>query len=245
MGKIGEGVHDIYKERASKGGDVLWHVTIKGQDELAPGIPLHMSLKVFPDKKEMDIDDLKKKVEMFGIQPPKPEKLTFETTIFTSERDGKKYYMLLVHGTDKECKEFYESLRHVGTTYKKFTPHVTIDKGLYDKINEEGLKPSEVMFGNLCIEAGAGNTVHAFNKSEKLSIVRETIRLNTDLREHSKINMLNDEFLINYLQDNPSLEREVMKKHEERLKAHFGNDHKLIQIAWEKGLAEAYKTKGK
>ena len=242
MGKLGEGVHDVYKERASKGGDVLWHVTIKGQDELSPGIPLHMSLKVFQDKDEMDLDDIKHKVEIFDIRPPKPEKLEFKTTIFTSERDGKQYYMLMVSGTDKEYAEFYESLKNVGTVYKKFMPHITIDKGLYDKINEEGLKPGEVSFSNLCIEAGTGNTVYAFNKSERLNIVRETAMLNCNF-EYSKIIMLSDSLLNNFLKDNPSLEKEIMKKHEERIKAHFGDDTRLIYIAWEKGLKEAYKAK--
>lgn len=243
MSKIGEGVHNIYKERASKGGDVLWHVTVKGQNELAPGIPLHMSLKVFEDKKDMDLDEIKRKVEEFDIRPPKPEKLSFKTTVFTSERDGIKYYMLLLEGTDKAYADFYESLKHCGTVYKKFMPHITIDKGLYDKINAEGIKAEEVMFGNLCIEAGAGNTIHAFNKSEKLNVIRETILLNSELRAHFKSLRLSDKILENYLQDNPSLEKEVMKKHEERLKVHFGDDQKLIRIALERGIEEAYKSK--
>jgi hypothetical protein len=168
MSKIGEGVHDGYKQRAAAGGDVLWHVTIKGQNELAPGIPLHMSLKVFDDNKDMDVEEIKRKVEQFDIRPPKPEKLDFKTTIFTSKKDGKDYYMLLVTGTDQAYKEFYDNMKHCGTVYDKFMPHITIDKGLYEKINSEGIKPEEVMFGNLCIERGAGNTIHAFNKSEDL-----------------------------------------------------------------------------
>jgi hypothetical protein len=243
MGKLGEGVHDGYKQRASKGGDVLWHVTIKGQNELSPGIPLHMSLKVFESQKDMDMDEIKHKVALYDIRPPKPEKLSFKTTIFTSEKDGKDYYMLLVHGTDKEYSEFYDDMKHVGTVYKKFMPHITIDKGLYDKINDEGLKPEEVIFGNLCIEAGTGNTVYAFNKAERLSIVREIVGMSIELKKSFRISHLNDELLNNYLQDHPSLEREVMKKHEERIKAHFGTDKKLIHIAWESGLREAYKAK--
>jgi hypothetical protein len=168
MSKIGEGVHNVYKERAAAGGDVLWYVTIKGQEELAPGIPLHMSLKVFMDKKELDLQEIKAKVKEFDIHRPDPSKLTFKTTIFTSERDGKEYYMLLIHGVDKAYSEFYESLKHCGTVYKKFMPHVTIDKGLYDKINEEGLKPEEVSFSTLSVEAGSGNTIHRFEKSEDL-----------------------------------------------------------------------------
>ena len=162
--KLGEGVHEGYKERASKGGDVLWYATIKGQKELAPGIPLHMSLKVFEDKKQMDLDEIKQKVKEFEINTPNPKDLTFKTTIFTSERDGKKYYMLLVNGVDSSYSRFYDEFKHTGTVYKKFMPHVTIDKGLYDKINEEGLIPEEVSFSDLSAEYGAGNTIHSLIK---------------------------------------------------------------------------------
>ena len=165
--KLGEGVHDNYKQRASKGGDVLWHVTIKGQKELAPGIPLHMSLKVFEDKKDMDLDEIKEKIKKIDVQTPNPRDLTFKTTIFTSERDGKKYYMLLVNGTDKAYSDFYEDFKHTGTVYKKFMPHITLDKGLYDKINKEGLKPEEICFGELSVEHGTGNTIFSFKKSEE------------------------------------------------------------------------------
>lgn len=242
MSKLGDGVHDSYKERAQQGGDILWHATIKGQTELAPGIPLHMSLKVFSDKKEMNLNEIKHKVELHDIRPPKPEKLSFKTTIFTSEFDGKQHYMLLIGGTDKAYSDFYEDFKHCGTVYKKFMPHITIDKGLYDKINEEGLKPEEVMFSNLTVEAGAGNTIYAFNKSETLNIVRDMARFHSDTNS-LRITMMDDFTLTKFLQDNPGMEQQALEKHGQRLKAHFGNDLRLIQIAWEKGLEAAYRAK--
>jgi hypothetical protein len=246
MGKLGEGVHDIYKERAAAGGDVLWYVTIKGQSELAPGIPLHMSLKVFLDKKDMDLKEIKAKVKKFDIQTPDPKKLKYNTTIFTSKRDGNKYYMLKLEGTDKSYEDFYNSMKHVGTVYEKFMPHITIDKGLYDKINEEGIKPEEVTFDHLSIEAGSGNTVHTFEKSELLTptIVRETIMLDLSLMTgHKKAAFLPDEFLENYLKDNPGLKEKVIEKHDQRLSHHFGGDLELITFAWEHGLDKAYAHK--
>ena len=176
MGKIGEGVHDVYKERARAGGDVLWYVKIKDQKWLSDGIPLHMSLKVFEDKKDMNVDEIKQKVKEFNIQSPDPKALKYKTTVFTSKRDGKQYYMLMIEGTDKSYEDFYESLKHCGTVYDKFMPHVTIDKGLYDKINEEGLKPEEVKFSTLSIEHGAGNTVHRFQKSEVDDLQKSVFR---------------------------------------------------------------------
>jgi len=239
---IGDGVHDVYKERAHKGGDVLWHVTIKGQKELTKGIPLHMSLKVFEDKKDMNLDEIKDKVKQFDIKTPNPEKLKFKTTIFTSDRDEKKYYMLTMEGTDKAYEDFYDSLKHCGTVYKKFIPHITIDKDLYDRINEEGLKPEEVMFEELTIEYGAGNTVHEFEKSENfVSLVKETILLNCDLQKHLKVISLDSEFVFNYLQDNVDLKEQILRKHEDRIQHHFGDDKEALDFAMKHGIAEAYK----
>jgi hypothetical protein len=242
----GDGVHNIYKERASKGGDILWHATIKGRKELTEGIPLHMSLKVFEDKKDMNLDELKNKVEEFKIKTPDPEKLTFETTIFTSERDGKKYYMLLVHGTDESYKNFYESLKHTGTVYKKFMAHITIDKVLYDQINEEGLKPSEVKFDTLSIEAGAGNTIYEFRKSENyFEVVRETIALHPEFKKYEIATLLDEHFLAKYLNDRPGLDERILKKHEDRIYHHFGEDKEAIDHALKNGIRETYLLIGK
>lgn len=238
---LGEGVHNVYEERAKKGGDVLWHVTIKGRKNLTENVPLHMSLKVFEDKKDMNLKDIKSKVKEFNITTPDPKKLKFETTIFTSERDGKKYFMLKIYGTDKSYENFYDSLKHCGTTYKQFMPHVTIDKDLYDQINREGLKPEEVKFGDLTIEHGAGNTIHEFKKSEDyLSLVKETILLNSDLEKFSTIICLDSKILSNYLQDSPYLEEQIFKKHEDRIYHHFGESAEAVELAWKHGIDETY-----
>jgi 2'-5' RNA ligase len=237
----GDGVHDIYKERAQKGGDVLWHVTIKDRKELMEGIPLHMSLKVFEDKKDMNLDEIKQKVKEFQIKTPKPEDLTFKTTIFTSERDGKKYYMLLVEGTDKSYKDFYESLKHCGTVYKKFMAHITIDKDLYDQINQEGLGPEEIKFNDLTIEAGSGNTIYEFRKSENfLEVIRETIALNPEFSKYEVATLLNEECLSKYLSDRPGLDEQILKKHEDRIKHHFGDDLEAVNHAFKNGIRETY-----
>lgn len=238
---IGEGVHNIYKERAQKGGDILWHVTIKGRRELAKGIPLHMSLKVFEDKKDMDIEELKRKVKEFSIKTPDPKKLSFKTTIFTSERDGKKYYMLLIEGADKEYGEFYESLKHCGTVYKKFMPHITIDKDLYEQINENGLKSDEIHFDALTIEAGSGNTVFEFKdleKSENFVQIMKDAAFYTDLRDSAIIALPNNLFK-NWLQDNPESKMEIFAKHEDRVRFHFGTEE-IAKYAIQHGIDKAY-----
>jgi hypothetical protein len=226
---IGEGIHDIYRERAQKGGDILWPVKIKGQSELTEGISLHMSLKVFEDKKEMKLDEIKRKIREFGIKTPDSKKLRFKTTIFTSDRDGKQYYMLLVKNTDGAYEKFYDSMKHCGTVYEKFIPHITIDKGLYDKINEEGLKPEEVVFDNLSVEFGAGNTIYELKKSlgeDYYEVARENAFYVNSLFGSSVVSLPENSFK-NWLKDNPNLEREILKKHEKRSLLHFGHDSAL------------------
>lgn len=243
MAKLGEGVHNVYKERAHKGGDILWHVTVKGQSELTKGIPLHMSLKVFEDKKEMKLDEIKAKIAEMGISKPDPSKLSFKTTIFTSDRDGKKYYMLLISGTDASYEKFYESMKHCGTVYKKFMPHITIDKGLYEKINEEGLKPEEVEFSPLSIEYGAGNTVYEFKKSldneTYVEILKDSTFYLNELFGSSVVSLPNDLFK-NWLQDNPSLEDKLLQKHEGRAAIHFGKNTELYEHALHNGIKKTY-----
>jgi len=238
---LGEGVHNVYKERAHKGGDVLWHVTIKGQKELTEGIPLHMSLKVFDDKKDMDLVEIKRKVKQFKIEKPNPEKLKFKTTVFTSQIDGNKYYMLLVEGCDPSYKEFYDSMKHCGTVYKEFMAHVTIDKGLYDKINEEGLKPREIKFSELTIEAGAGNTIHEFRKSaaEDVDLMREAAWYVNHIRDSIVLSLTNEQFK-NWLDDNPMCKKEILDEHEKRAHFHFGQDEQLYKHALFNGILKTY-----
>jgi len=161
---LGQGVHEGYQQRAKQGGDVLFHVKLKGRTYLTNDIPLHMSLKVFSNKDEMDLAEIKAKVKEFDIKAPDP--------IFTSENDGKEYFMLLCEGCPDNYEKFYHSFGNKGTRYKNFMSHVTIDKLLYDAINEDGVKAEEIEFSPLTVEHGADNTVHIFEdsleKSEEL-----------------------------------------------------------------------------
>lgn len=238
---IGEGVHKEYKEKARKGGDILWHVTIKGRKELAEGIPLHMSLKVFGDKSEMDMEEIKRKVVEFKIRTPSPDKLTFKTDIFHVKVSNKDYYMLMVEGCDKEYKEFYDSMKHCGTVYDKFMTHITIDKELYDQINEEGLESGEIKFDDLSVEFGSGNTVLEFSdleKSEHFIKIMKEVAFYTDLRD-SIVIALPDTLFKNWLMDNPEGKAELLQKHEERIRFHFKNES-VIKYAVEHGIEKAY-----
>ena len=166
--KATDKIPDSYKEEASKGYDVLFRVKIKGKSELTDGIPLHMSLKIFKDPKEFDIEKLKKIIKDNDIVAPNNQDLEFKPTIFTSERNGQEYHMLVIIGLDDRYGKLYREYKDVGITYRKFMPHITINKEIYDDIVANGIKADDVEFGELLIEAGPENTICSFSKSQDL-----------------------------------------------------------------------------
>ena len=131
-------------------------------------IPLHMSLKIFGNPKEFDLDEMKEYVKEHDICSPDPKDLTFKPIIFTAEVSKLDYYMLKIEGLPPKYKALYDHYGHVGNVYKNFMTHVTIDKVLYDDLKENGVTADDIEFGPLTLEHGANNPVHTFEKSEKL-----------------------------------------------------------------------------
>jgi hypothetical protein len=167
--KHGVGVHSDYKEQAKKGCDVLFCVKIRGREKLVDEIPLHMSLKIFDNPEEFDLDELKEYVREHDICSPDPKDLKFTPIIFTAEKSKLDYYMLKIEGLPQKYEDLYNHYKHVGNVYKNFMTHVTIDKKLYEDLKENTLKPEEIEFGPLTLEHGTGNTIHTFEKSEKMT----------------------------------------------------------------------------
>lgn len=162
----GTGVGKEYKDSANNSANVMWRAKVKGRKMLADNIPLHMSLKTFDKPHELPIDEVKQKAQELGIQRPDPAKLKYEPTIFTSQRNGKTYYMLKLHGTDPSYDKFAEHFKGRGITYPNYMGHITIDKELHDQIKKEGIKPHEVEFSPLMIEHGANNPTHIIPDSK-------------------------------------------------------------------------------
>lgn len=161
-----KGVQQSYKDVANSSANVMFRAKIKGHKELDAGIPLHMTVKTFDKPKEMPIDEIKSKAEELNIQRPNPHDLKYEPTMFTSKRNGNTYYMLKISGTHPSIQKLNEHFKGQGITHDDFMAHVTINKELYDKIKNEGLKPHEVEFSPLMIEHGAGNVTHIFQDNQ-------------------------------------------------------------------------------
>jgi hypothetical protein len=255
----GVGVHQSYREEAKKGCDVLFHVSIKGREILIDGIPLHMSIKIFKNLEEFDLEELKEYVKKNDIVAPDPQSLTFKPIIFESEATKLKYYMLKIDGLAPKYKALYDKYNKVGNVYKQFMTHVTIDKEIYDDIKENGITADDIEFSHLILEEGAGNTFHDFGKSENIQvsiwgevacgklkimpdIIRETINMHPSLKKkHGRASNLKGDDIRRYMEDHPELEDEIAKKHTKRLEHHFGQDKSKIKYAWENGIRDTYR----
>lgn len=187
---------------------------------LVDDIPLHMSVKIFSNSKEYDLEELKTFVRENEVYSPDPSTLTFIPIIFTAEKSKLDYYMLKIEGLGPQYKALYDHYDKVGNVYKKFMTHVTIDKPLYDDLKKNPLRSDEIEFSNLIVEHGAGNTVHDFQKSETLTldIVKDMVFMDLELRKSypQVLNLLGDD-LRRFTEDNPELGKLVMEKHEQKL----------------------------
>ena len=257
---------DAYKKFAEEGMDLLHPVRIRGKSHRPDiNIPYHSTIKLFDTTKDRPehAHEVASKLE---LNPPDPKSIRIEPTTLKG-RAGNTMHVLKLHGPHADqMKEHHKKFAHLGFREAyEFHPHITVDQDTWNQIvsskaqtaHEAGIEfmPAELHHKMNVVASYKPKVAQPFGgevqpkdklaASEKLSLVRETIGLSLDLQQHLKAIQLPDKYLSNYLQDNPTLEKEVMKKHEERLKHHFGDDLKLIQIAWEKGIKEAYKAKGK
>lgn len=75
-------------------------------------------------------------------------------------------------------------------------------------------------------------------------VIRETIKLNRDLRKkYGKAMKLDGDDIAHFMQDNPGLEEQVAMKHLKRLEHHFGNNTDEIGYAWLNGVTGTYKAR--
>ena len=99
-----------------------------------------------------------------SLPTPDSSKLSFEPTTFTSPRTGAEYYQLKVHGFPQEFKDMYEKYRGQGLTFPDYSPHITINKELYDRV-KAGHKPN-IRFGAPELRNGP-KVLHTFKDHKK------------------------------------------------------------------------------
>lgn len=255
-----------YKRFASEGMDLMHPVRIKGRTHRPDiNVPYHSTIKLFDTTKDKP-EHVHEVASKLSLNPPNPKEVHIEPTTLKG-REGNLMHVIKLHGPHAEnIKEHHKKFSHLG--YKEnyeYSPHITVDKPTWDHIvhtkartaHEAGIEfmPAELHHKNKIVAnykpkvaapmGGEHDDKDKLAASEKLLIIKEAIIMDIDLKKHCKALLLNDLYFSNYLQDNPALEKEMMEKHEKRLAHHFGEDKCLIELAWKKGIKEAYQAKNR
>lgn len=255
-----------YKKYASEGMDLMFPVRMKGRSHRPDiNVPYHATIKLFDTTKDKP-EHAHEVASKLSLNPPDPKNVHIEPTTLKG-RNGNVMHVIKLHGPHaEEIKAHHAKFAHLGYRENyQYSPHVTVDEHTWNHIvnskaktaHEAGMEfmPAELHHKEKVVASykpkhaapfgGEHSGTDKLAASEKLSLVRETIGLNVDLQKHEKAVQLNDSFLLNYLQDNPELMKTIIEKHEKRLEHHFGDNKKLVDIAWKKGMQEAYKAKDK
>lgn len=258
---------ETYKAFAQKGMDLMFPVRMKGISNRPDiGILYHVTIKLFDAEKDTT-EEVHEIAQNLSLNPPDPKKVEVEPTTIEG-RTGYTIYVLKLHGPEiKDIKENHDQFKHLGyhNNYV-FAAHISVDKETWDRVKESGFKSAhELGIEFLPAELHHKDEVVAHYKpkharlpgqlgdedKDKLAasesiiptIVRETILVEIDLKKHEKAIRLGDAEVIRYLQDNPGLKEEVLKKHEKRAEFHFSNDVEFLKWAIENGIKNAYMKK--
>lgn len=147
--KMGLAKHDdlekamdpTYLKEAGAGFTVLVPVTVNGMKDLAPGVPHHITVKMFRKPGENLTSEFTSKIhdqlKQAHLPQPDPSKMQFAPHVLTSPRTGKTYYSLKVTGMPKEYYDLYDKFKEVGVTYPSYQPHITVDKETYDRLTSD------------------------------------------------------------------------------------------------------------
>jgi formylmethanofuran dehydrogenase subunit D len=251
---------EMYKKMASEGMDLMHPVRIKGRSHRADiNIPYHTTVKLFDTSKDKP-EHVHEVAQHLTLNPPDPKNVRIDAVTLKG-RNGNTMHVLKLHGPHaEEMKENHKKFSHLG--YKEgyeFSPHITVDKDTWDHVvkskaataHEAGIEfmPAELHYKDKVVASYKPKTAMPHGgeiaQKDKLSksIIDEVILMNIDLKEEfGKILMLNEQYANNYLQDNPELEKAIIKKYEERLKHHFGANKELIELAKSEGIEVAYES---
>ena len=140
--KIGE----QYKNIARSHVNLLYPVSIGGRHRLVDEIPLHVSVKIFGEGGQIQPEEVFRRLQPYEQslkQPIDASKLRIVPYKFTG-RTGELHHVLLLNGMPDHLSQIYHANRDIGFNYPQFLPHVTVDKAIWDKVNEGHLQPKDV-----------------------------------------------------------------------------------------------------
>lgn len=240
-----------YKGFALAGLDLMFPVKLKGKAK-RPDIKLmyHVTIMLFDVEKDTP-EQVHEIAHKLALYPPDPKELTVKMATMKG-RTGYNLYNINLHGPEtKRLEELFNQFSSMGYhSGYKFQAHITVDKETWDAFQKEDGKtafeagieflPAELRQGDKLV-VSYDNKYNSLNKSEiDMDTMKETILLNPGLGGHSKAIVLPLSVFKNYLQDNPGLEQEILKKHEDRITHHFGENKELSDFALKHGIKKTY-----
>ena len=147
-------VSTIYMDRAKRGMDLMFPVTIRGEKFLKESIPFHTSIKLFlPD--ETDPDEVINRIGAESPCPPGATDFNVEPYEYKSQY-GYTAYTLRIVPVPIGMETLYNRLAGLGIDYKLFQPHITVHKQLWDEVKEKNLTAADLDIKVLPLELRRG-----------------------------------------------------------------------------------------
>src|SRR5581483_590951 len=250
---------EAYKKIAEKGLMLAYPATIRGKTHRPDiGMRYHTTIKMFDSDKETP-ESVSGHVEKLDYPSIDPRKVRVSPAVL-KDRFGNDTYAIKLQGEhESHIQENRKKLQQFGYPGHKIDhpSHITVDKKTFDEVfakkpttaHEAGITwgPAELRAGHKVLDIyhskeESHEKLAASEKHLDTSSIRTLIIITPELQPHMKALALDDKILKNYVEDHPVLAKSLVERQDKRFEHHFGEDIELINIAWTRGLGEAYKV---
>lgn len=151
-----------YQQRARNSTSLIIPVSVAGRTEIAPGIPLHASVKIFTDKEGRTPDhaEVQKRLQSWEEHLKKPIDISKLETSYGSfkTREGKEVHAIHIHNPPEHLKQIYENNKDVGTIYPGFKMHISLPDDLAEHLKANNIAPKDAGIHFHAPELKAGST---------------------------------------------------------------------------------------
>lgn len=149
---------EAYKKLAERGVMVGFPVSIAGQTHRPDiKIPYHSTVKFFNPDKDTN-EAIHGVASKLNLTPPNPKETHIEPGVL-KDRAGNDVYVIKLHGKHADAiTEHNSKFSHMGFPANfKYQPHISVDKGTWDKISQSGAKTAHeagIDFGHAELRQG-------------------------------------------------------------------------------------------
>ena len=150
-----------YNQAAHSKLDLVYPVSINNRHILTTNVPFHMSVKIFGDSTPELSDEAFRRLaphEAALKQPIDESKLHIMPYKFQGT-SGDLNHVLVIHGMPSHLNSIYDANQDIGKIYPEKFSHITVDKEIWDKVNEGHLQPNDIGLKFHPAELRSGNQV--------------------------------------------------------------------------------------